>query len=1685
MAVDHRAHRGGQGGDGIAGLIHRVDGRAAVVAEALGVELVIGMLRIVDHAVGQGILHVVVAEVEPPLVHAVGGGTNVVIGGVVADPKVGAQGRQHVVLGGRHVLDGLVVLDDVVVLVVIRPTGQDHGAARRVERRDGRQLLRRIGPGVRLGSRQAAGGRGEDQGLVLGVAAGRDELLAAVQLHRAHVILRRQGAEVAHGILVVARHVLVVVGGVDADVDQLIGIQHVQGDVLREGVLLAVLLQDHRHGDGGHPGRRRRVLEGHALGAAGLQSARSCIFPDDLAADSVGHGLDLGVAGLAVEEGGGQGQLLLRDGGRSAAGHVGDAQLQGLAHPDGGSDGDIAVALCDADEVVAVIGIQRHADAALGQLRATPALGHLAGVHHQLHLADGVGLIGIVEGDLKVQLLGYLGDGAAQHLPVDGVADLQVLILGGIDPHGAEGGVDAFLAEIIREDDVAGVVGVAPAALVVILVIAGGQVPALVQGLDVLAVAGIVAAGTDLALAVADLHQVHAAVDNGIPVGKVLEGAEGGAGVVELADGIRALGLAQQGIVGLHARVAGLIIEGRVVPGDDARGIEGVDVAGSAGPGHLKACQRHETARVLRVEGGDRVLIGLPRLLAVFRSLAHVVERALGVGRAGLVKVVGVVGVSHELHIVLCRQSLHIRQRILQAARAVGILGVGVQLAEVELILGLTHGEAPGLLRLLAVRALHCDRHRHLAVRQVGGGGVGDLLAVERCLDGLPVESHRNAGVLASVHDLRGDRRPLALAGLSALGRGHVGDHRLILHGDHGDPFKGHALGVRAAHRNGKLIARHHRHRDGNSISIPILRDGQFLLAQLGGQILHAENGVHGEAQGVVHAHIGVQDGAEVHGRRVHDAAGDADALRHGIEEEGVDGVVRGLVHAVGLIALREVLQELAVLPVELGGPALHLIAAHAAGAISDGPVGVLRCLLAVEGIVAGAVGAEVAVGLIAEAEILPVRLHSEDHAAVGGDCLAVLYLGADAQNGGALIRILRRQHALGALVVEHDRVAILRQIAGIRRRGRGFRRNELHRINALIRRVIEIGAELLKTLAGIGVPLHIVGVAAAALAGGVDDVVAALRRGLLHLPGGVGCIQRQTVLLIVHGKLAAACGGNSIHAVLGADVPDQVCGRIRHLAVRHGDVLTGAVVSPGGIGRHGLPAAGIVDHILPVRHQGLLHGDKLHRIDTLIRRVIKIGAELLKALAGAGVPLHVVGVAAAALAGGVDDVVAALRRGLLHLPGGVGRIQRQTVLLIIHGKLAAVGGGNGIHTVLGADVPDEILRRIRHLAVFHCDVLTGTVVSSRRIGRHGLPAAGIVDDVLPVSQPSLRLGLRVRVLAAVVHHQVELLLKVDARSVVSAPIQVVCSGIPLHAVVLGPSLRCTVYVVDVIGVRLPSDGSHAPVGMGRSFVLQRHAAELILHGQLLALAGSEGIRAVLVDADSPDVRRGVAAELAVCQRHVRTVVIETVIHGGQGLAVGGIEDHHGIAIPEICRRDDPALPLRRRGFQLVERDGLLVRIAAALVVAEAHLVSVCIETQIGSAGHDIHRAVLIHRDRVGRRRVSALQAVRVRILIDILSTGGLDKVTTIHLCDGKGDVAPRRDRAFLDGDCLIVVDSIQRGQASIKSRVVVLVYDQIRARPILRCFRDLHIGLLRRLRCEDRGGQQGQSHHQGHQQRT
>ena len=167
----------------------------------------------------------------------------------------------------------------------------------------------------------------------------------------------------------------------------------------------------------------------------------------------------------------------------------------------------------------------------------------------------------------------------------------------------------------------------------VILVVGGGYMPALIQSHGVVLIAGIVAAGADLALAVADLHQEDTAVNQGVIVREVSKGTEGGAGMVELAQAVHALRLAEQRVVCLHACVFGLVVQGGVVAGDDAGGIEGIDVAGAAGPGHFKAGNGNHI-RLGGVECGHSVLIGFPGLLAVCGSQAHVVERAFGVGIA-------------------------------------------------------------------------------------------------------------------------------------------------------------------------------------------------------------------------------------------------------------------------------------------------------------------------------------------------------------------------------------------------------------------------------------------------------------------------------------------------------------------------------------------------------------------------------------------------------------------------------------------------------------------------------------------------------------------------------------------------------------------------------------------------------------------------------------------------------------------------------------------------------------------------------------------------------------------------------------------------------------------------------------------------------------------------------------------
>ena len=751
MAVDCRADRCGQRGGCIAACVNCVDGRAAVVAEAFGVEFVIRMLCIEFHALQKRVLHVVGREVESPLVDAVGCGAFIVIRCVVRDTEAGAEFGQNLVLRRGHMLDVRVVLDDGVILVVVRPTGEDHHTAIVVERLEGVQLVLGIGLRILLGCFQTAGRGRQDDGLVLGIAAGRDKLLAGLQSDCTHGIGRSQFAEVAHGVLIVACNVFVVVRGVNADVDKLACVKHIERDVLGEGVLLAVLLDHSRDLNSHDAGLGRGILEFHILCTACGQRVTGGIRADGFAADGIGDGLDGGGRRLTVEERRGDGQLFVGNRGRRAAFSLGNAKLERFADPDGSGHGQIAVALGDADEVIGVLRRQFHADGALGEICGTvPGIGDLAGVDDQLDLGDGIGAVGIVEGDLEGQLLGNVNDGA-HHVAVDRVVQIEVLVLGGVHTARSERCIDAVFGEVVGQDDVTGVVGVAPAALVVILVVGRGDVPALVERHDVLLVAGIIAACADLAFAVADFDHVHTGVNDRIPITEVNEVAERRARMVELADGIEALCLRQKLVVGLQACILGLVVERRVVAGDDAGGVEGVDMAGTAGPRHFKARNGDHAACIFFIERSDRVLILIPEILARRAGKAHVVERALGVGCAGLVKVVGMVSECDEVDVRDFRQILDIIQCAVQRASAVGILRVGVQLAEVALEGRLADGEGPGLAGFLFIRTLDRHSYRDLAVRHSGSRGVGDLAVRVDSIDLFTVDSHRYAGVLASV----------------------------------------------------------------------------------------------------------------------------------------------------------------------------------------------------------------------------------------------------------------------------------------------------------------------------------------------------------------------------------------------------------------------------------------------------------------------------------------------------------------------------------------------------------------------------------------------------------------------------------------------------------------------------------------------------------------------------------------------------------------------------------------------------------------------------------------------------------------------------------------------------------------------------------------------------------------------
>ena len=1171
--------------------------------------------------------------------------------------------------------------------------------------------------------------------------------------------------------------------------------------------------------------------------------------------------------------------------------------------------------------------------------------------------------------------------------------------------------------------------------------------PALIQRHDILLIAGIVAAGADLTLAVTYLHHVHTAVDDGIPVVEILEVAEGGAGVVELADGILALLLAQQGVIGLHARVVSLVVQGAVVAGDDAGGIEGVDMAGAAGPGHLEAADGHHVAGVVLVELGDGVLVGLPAVAGIgILDQGGVIEGGLHIGGILGIEIVGVVGEGHELDVGAGRQASDIAQGAVQRAGAVGILGMAMELAEVVLILCGTHGEEPGDAGALAIGAP--DRHRDLgtALGQVGSGGVGDAAAFIGGCHGLAAHGHGDGGSLPGIGQSHGNGGTLILAGLAAPGGGGIGKDGFVLNGDLSGGGDGNVLIVRATDVHGELIARDGGGGDGDGVgAVLALGDGERGAIELGGHVTpHAEGGVHGEGEGIVRAHIGIGQVAQDHGGVIHDAVRDR-ARPHGVEGEGVDGVVGDIIHGIDLEAVTVILQPLTMALV-LGGAALHLVAAYAAGAGADQPVGVLADGLGVEGVVAGAARAEVAVGLVIEAVVVAVFLHLEHHGAVGAGSLAILNGGGGLVDGGAgCIIVLRSQDSLGILIVDDHLVAHGGETAG------GLvgavHRDELQGVDALVGCFVGIGGELRV----FGKPLHIIGGAV-----GVNEVEAAVGLGFFHLPGVIDLVQGQTIAVCVHGQLLAIGSGDGVDAVSGTNRPNQVGGGIIHLAIGDSDILTGPVIGAGGIGGHGLAAAGVIDDILAISHQRLIHRDELQGVDALVGCFVGIGGELRVF----GKPLHIIGGAV-----GVNEVEAAVGLGFFHLPGVIDLVQGQTIAVCVHGQLLAIGSGDGVDAVFGGDRPNEVLGGVCHLAVGDGDILTGPVIGAGGVGGHGLAAAGVIDDILAVLDEGGGSRLRVGGLGAGFYHQVDLLLKGVTGAGVGAP--VAFAREPLETILVGAA-----GVVNVEGGVLAVHCRDLPVPVD---LVQGRAGEVCAHGQFLAIGGGEGVGAVVVNAESPLIGVGKALELAVGQGHIGALVVVAGVLRGQSFPIGGVEYDHLVAIPQGGQVCDDAALTGGGDLQPIDAGQQHAHVGGRGVVQEPGRLDVVQDAAAGRirAGHSGQSAVVNGDGPCTGSLAGVVQRLGISG-IDLLAVGRGERPLA-------GLAAQRED---LHGVCRVsgVGFNTCEQLAGQAARSVGLAVGRRRENDLVAGFQRGGVRYqrcLRRCVCKHRCGQQRQQHHQ------
>ncbi len=315
----------------------------------------------------------------------------------------------------------------------------------------------------------------------------------------------------------------------------------------------------------------------------------------------------------------------VRDG--DLRGVVGAAR--GLADPDRCGDDDVAVRLGGAhEEPVAlgdclVAGERQFTTADVGE-----GVGHFAAVGDELDLGEGVPLVGVLELDVEVDLGGVGGQDRAHELVVGAEGELDVLILGAVGAAVLHGGVQALERVLLGPHATDRLVAADPGGGVLVAVPDRRDVPAGVEGEDVL---------VELRGAL-DLDQFHRLVDCTIEAVEPEEVAlAGGARVVELADRIGVLlDPREEGVhVVLHVAGAEAVAEavhgallGRPRSGLPVR-VEDVDVTGAVVPGVLDRGDGDEF--VLRVVERERLLVDLAPLLGV--GVAPVLEEVVAVAQ--------------------------------------------------------------------------------------------------------------------------------------------------------------------------------------------------------------------------------------------------------------------------------------------------------------------------------------------------------------------------------------------------------------------------------------------------------------------------------------------------------------------------------------------------------------------------------------------------------------------------------------------------------------------------------------------------------------------------------------------------------------------------------------------------------------------------------------------------------------------------------------------------------------------------------------------------------------------------------------------------------------------------------------------------------------------------------------------